>query len=271
MSSIVYPSAFSQRVLANEVPAGAAARVAVYLPTIIRPRQPFDIKVAVCDAQGYPCKQYDGVVKVCHPQASPLCMEVRFTPDRPAVAAIQGVTTAAEGLVRFDAEMEGKVFHSNPAMVSREAACGIYWGDPHVHTVLSNCHAERCRSAMFAYEAGRHFSGLDWMAVADHVSNGRCELARWKEQVALNNAYNDPPYFVTLPAYEASFKGHMGGDNNIYMARWPDMFVDDYDNGSVKTVLDKLAQKLPTDEFFAVPHHTTRPGKHGEIGDDIYP
>ena len=75
-----------------------------------------------------------------------------------------------------------------------------------------------------------------------------------------------------MPAYEASFKGGAGGDNNVYMTRWPDLFVEGYDEGTVKTMCDELAAKLkPGEEFFAVPHHTTRTGKHGEIGDDIYP
>jgi len=49
------------------------------------------------------------------------------------------------------------------------------------------------------------------------------------------------------------------------------MFVDEYESGDVKTLCSKLADKLLTDEFFVVPHHTTRTGKHGEISDEIYP
>lgn len=83
-------------------------------------------------------------------------------------------------------------------------------------------------------------TGLDWVTAADHVSNGRCELARWKEQVALADAFNDPPRFVTLPGYEASLKGGCGGDNNVYMLRFPDLFIDDYEEGNIKTLVEKL-------------------------------
>jgi len=49
------------------------------------------------------------------------------------------------------------------------------------------------------------------------------------------------------------------------------MFVDEYESGNLKTLGEKLAQELPEEEFFLIPHHTTRAGKHGEISDGIYP
>jgi hypothetical protein len=55
------------------------------------------------------------------------------------------------------------------------------------------------------------------------------------------------------------------------MLRWPDLFVDQYEDGDTRTLCDKLAEKLPREEFFVVPHHTTRTGKHGEIPPEIYP
>ncbi len=109
------------------------------------------------------------------------------------------------------------------------------------------------------------------MSSADHVSNGRCDFSKWKEQRTVADLYNEENQFVTLPAYEASLRGGAGGDNNVYMSRFPDMFADEYESGNVKTLCDGLADKLPVDEFFVVPHHTTRNGKHGELSDDIYP
>lgn len=85
------------------------------------------------------------------------------------------------------------------------------------------------------------------------------------------NLYDDAPVFVTLPAYEASLRGGAGGDNNVYMSSFPDMFVDEYEGGNTKTLCDRLKDRLREREFFIVPHHTTRTGKHGEISDDIYP
>ena len=57
------------------------------------------------------------------------------------------------------------------------------------------------------------------------------------------------------------------------MSRFPDMFVDDYEKGNVRTLCERLQkeQGLGANEFFVVPHHTSRVGKHGEISHDIYP
>jgi len=269
---VIYPSAFERRVMATEAPGGPGDRAELVAPTIAKVGEPVDLKVAVADAMGYPSVQFDGEVTIRCPQAEPSEVVVPLRRGEPAVALVRGVTLGREGLLRFEAEALGRTFHANPTCCKANPARRIYWGDPHVHTVLSDCHADRCRSANFCYVAGRWFAGLDWVAAADHVSNGRCELARWKEQAAASGAFNDPPAFATLPAYEASFKGGAGGDNNVYMLRWPEMFVEGYDEGTVKTVCDELAGSLaPGAEFFVVPHHTTRTGKHGEIGDDIYP
>jgi len=269
---VVYPSAFEHRVMAGEAPGGQGERVALVAPTIAKVGEPLVLKVAVADAMGYPSVQFEGDVTIRCPQAESGEIVVPMRRGVPAVAVVRGVTLGAEGLLRFEAMAMGKTFHANPTSCQAEPDRRIYWGDPHVHTVLSDCHADRCRSENFCYISGRWFAGLDWLAAADHVSNGRCELARWKAEAAASNAYNDPPTFATLPAYEASFKGGAGGDNNVYMSRWPGLFVDDYDEGTVKTMCDKLAGTLkPGEEFFAVPHHTTRTGKHGEIGEDIYP
>ncbi|MGB2819367.1 MAG: hypothetical protein WBF17_00195 [Phycisphaerae bacterium] len=272
MAEATYPSEFEQRVLAIEAPGRAPMRANLVAPTITVPGEPFAVKVALADEAGYPSVELDGAITVRGDFASPPAVEVAFRKGRPAVAAASGVTIAAEGLFRFEAELNGHVFHSNPTRCRAGGRARIYWGDPHVHTVLSDCHPDLCRSALFCFTAARHFAGLDWACAADHVSNGRCELARWKESAAVSDACNDPPAFVTLPGYEASFKGGCGGDNNVYMIRWPSIFVEDYESGSVRTVCRKLAEELaPGEEFFVVPHHTTRTGKHGEIPDDIYP
>ncbi len=270
--NVTRPDAMERRVLAGEAPGGPPVRAELVAPSLARPGRPLTLKLALADEDGYPAVAFAGRARIRGDFADPPEVEVAFSAGDPAVAAVEGVAVAEEGLYRFAVELNGKTFHSNPLRIDRDAGGGIFWGDPHVHTVLSDCHAVRCRSALFCYTAARHFAGLDWVSAADHVSNGRCELARWKESAAVSDAHDDPPAFVTLPAYEASFKGGAGGDNNVYMRRWPAAFVDDFDEGSVRTLCEKLAEQLaPGEEFFAVPHHTTRTGKHGEIPPEIYP
>ena len=233
--------------------------------------EPFRLRVAVLDAIGYPSVEFEGSVWIRAGFASDSLIEVPFRAGRAAVAAAEGVTIAEEGLFRFEATLGDATFHSNPVCCVRRPARRIYWGDPHVHTVLSACHPDKCRSPNFCYAAARYLTGLDLVAAADHVSNGRCDFAKWKAQMAACEAHDDPPDFVTVPAYEASLKGECGGDNNPYFRSPPEMFVDEYEEGNVQTLCARLAEAVGPDGFFVVPHHTTRTGKHGEIPDAIYP
>jgi len=271
IAKAVYPSRFHHKVIAQEAPGAEAAEVSLVAPTIVQPGEAFVLKMAVLDGDGYPSVELDGAVRVRGDFATPSEIEVPFKKGMPALAQVRDVAISSEGFFRLEAELSGHVFHSNPIVCTRAAAYRIYWGDPHVHTILSACHADKARSLNFCYAAARYMSGLDWAAAADHVSNGRCEFSKWREQCAVCDAYDDPPEFVTLPSYEASLKGGAGGDTNPYFRHPPEMFVDEYEDGDVKTLCGKLREKLGPDDFFVVPHHTTRTGKHGEIPDAIYP
>ena len=271
MPNVCSPPPFHHKVITLEAPGGEPAEAYLVAPTHVALDEPFALRVAVLDAIGYPSVEFDGCVRIAGDFASEPLIEVPFRKGRAAVARVEGVSIAEEGLFRFEAQLGDQAFHSNPVCCMREPMRRIYWGDPHVHTVLSNCHAVRCRSLNFCFAAARYLTGLDWVTAADHVSNGRCELARWKEQMAGCEAHDDPPDFVTMPGYEASLKGGCGGDTNAYFRRAPAMFVDEYEDGDVKTLCAKLAEEVDPDDFFVVPHHTTRIGKHGEIPDAIYP
>jgi len=268
---IVPPPEFHERVLTLEAPGGVPVQVSLVVPTITAPGESFDVKVAVIDANGLPVMRCPHDVALRLPEGKSAFAVLRFPDNAPVVCTVRGAALETPGLYRFEAEMDGTVFYSNPTYCTDEAAARIYWGDPHVHTVLSACHADTCRSLNFCYVAARYLSGLDWVAAADHVSNGRCEFARWKDQCLTCNAYNDPPAFVTLNAYEASLQGGCGGDTNVYLRQPIDMFVDEYEDGNVKTLCEKLCDLIDEEVFFVVPHHTTRTGKHGEIPDAIYP
>jgi len=269
MSTLTYPSLFEQKVLSQEAPGAAPARISLVVPTVTSPDEKFDIRIALMDETGYPSCEYaeDIVVRMGEREIA----RVDFQHGEPAVAAINDVQISDEGFTRFEAYLGATVFHSNPVLCTKEDVKRVYWGDPHVHTILSQCHADKCRSLNFCYIAARHLSGLDWVGAADHVSNGRCDFSKWKEQCTACNLYDDPPKFATLPAYEASLRGGSGGDNNVYMKTQPEMFVDEHTEGNARTLCEKLAQLIPEDHFIVVPHHTTRTGKHGEIDSSIYP
>ncbi len=269
MAAIVYPPRLQQKILKSEAAGGPAAMLNVVVPSITLPSKPFDVHIAALDKNGYPSVQCEARVGVAMPDGQ--THDIAFRSGEPSVASLKGVRLLQQGLFRLSAHCAGLETISNPTLCTSDDIPGIYWGDPHVHTTLSNCHPDKCRSLNFCFTAARYVSALNWVAAADHVSNGRCDFSKWKEQQTAANLYNDAPSFVTLPAYEASLKGGLGGDNNVYMSRFPDMFVDEYEDGDVKTLCSKLAGRLQKDEFFVVPHHTTRTGKHGEISDEIYP
>jgi len=269
MPRVTYPSRLEQKVLSSEAPGGAPVHVELVAPTIAASGVPFSLRVAVSDDVWLPSLACGRELAITDESGAELA-RVAFEAGSPAVAVIEDVTVQGDGFHRFAVELDGTTFHSNPVRVSANGTRNVYWGDPHVHTVLSNCHPDRCRSLNFCFTSGRYLTCLDFVGAADHVSNGRCEKSKWKEERTVADLYNDEGSFVTLPAYEASFKGMAGGDNNVYMRVWPDMFVDDFDEGTVKTMAEKLKERLPPEDFFIVPHHTTRTGKHGEIPDEIY-
>lgn len=266
---IVYPSPLQQKVLAQEAPGGDPAKLNVVIPSVTRPGKALDLSVSVVDRNGYPSLNCADRAEIETPGGEHAM--IVFQPDSPAVARLKGIHLSKAGLFRLRASCGNLQAYSNPTLCTSEDVPGIFWGDPHVHTILSNCHPDKCRSLNFCFTAARHLSALDWVAAADHVSNGRCEVSKWKEQKTAANLYDDPPEFVTLPAYEASLRSGAGGDNNVYMSGFPDMFVDEYEEGNTKTLCNRLTDLLTDREFFIVPHHTTRTGKHGEISDDIYP
>ena len=271
MADVVYPSGMDRKVLTLEAPGGEPVVLNMVVPTITEPGEPFTLKISLADADGYPSVAFGGTVTVRGAFASPDTVEVVFKKGEPAVAHVHGVTIGEPGFHRFEAALADRVFYSNPTRCVQDPASRIYWGDPHVHTVLSDCMTSNCRSLQFCYVAARWFAGLDFVSATDHVSNGRCTLGKWMDQRALCDACDDPPEFVTLPGYEESLRGGAGGDNNVYFLGRLPMFVDVYEEGDAKTLAEKLTEQHPELVFIVVPHHTTRTGKHGEFSEDIYP
>lgn len=253
-----------ERILAVEAPGGQVARLSVVAPSIVRPNEPFAIKLAALDAKAYPSVVCDVAARPVDGPA-PKLPEVGFEADHPAVATIEGARIPEEGWHRIGFELEGETWLSNPIHCSADAR-PIYWGDPHVHTVISRCHPTQCRSLDFCFVGARYMSGLDWVCAADHVSNGRCDKGKWEAQRRAVRIFDDEGRFAAVLGYEASLAGGAGGDNNVYCRGDLEDFVDHYEDGNTRT----LADALPGD-CFIVPHHTTRTGKHGELSDDIYP
>lgn len=259
---------FPQKVLIYEAPGKEPERVSIVVPSIVSPGVPFTIKISVMDKNGYPSLEFDEGLKV-RGGVSPF--EITFKRGEPAIAFVKGAVVQREGFFRLETELNGRKYFSNPCFCTSSFPFRIYWGDPHVHSLLSNCIPKIARSLNFAYIAAKYLTGLDWVSITDHVSNGRSDRGKWREQRFMCEEYNEDFKFITIPGYEASLKGGAGGDNNVYFLEYPDIFVDEYENGNAKTLCEKLKEKIGEGKFFMVPHHTTRNIKHGEISDEIYP
>lgn len=267
---IIYPSDLELKIIENETEKESPEIVYMTVPSLVKPGEEFGLKISVAGKNGYAASGCGDLTIECE-QLNGFQRTAAFEAGALSMCELRGITIENEGIFRFQTTFNGKKFYSNPIYCSSENDRKIFWGDPHVHTILSRCNPKKCRTLNYCFTAARRLSHLDWVGAADHVSNGRCDYSKWREQSMVSNLYNDEPHFATLPAYEASLKGACGGDNNVYMKSFPEMFVDEYESGDTKTLAEGLKEKLPESEFFIVPHHTTRTGKHGEFSNDIYP
>ena len=166
---------------------------------------------------------------------------VSFTPRGPGIVRLEAVTRA--GILRT---------RSNPMRVFAEApAERIYWGDLHSHTRHS---FDGVGDGAFDY--ARYVSGLDFHAVTDHSQTSLDGFTRglgpqvWQEYQDATEGNNAPGEFVTLHAYEASFRAPFG-HHNVFFRDAPGPLL------APQTVtLPELWAQLTAGEALTIPHHT---------------
>lgn len=246
MARIEYLDDFQSRVLESETSAGKPVKIQLGAPSLINAKKHVTLKIAALDINGFPARLDEEVEIVL---GGKVLSRVKFSKKHPAVAAVSGIQAEEKGFLRFTVKGLGREFYANPAWCGEGVIKNIYWGDPHIHTVLSRCQEDKARSLNFCYAGAKYLSGLDWASAADHVSNGRCDFAAWKEESLAFEHFNKEGAFVTLPAYEASLRGGAGGDNNIYFTRAPCMFDDECEGGTLKILADKLKKKSKKEKF----------------------
>lgn len=269
--STEYPETLIEKCLRLEARGTDLHRVMITIPTVIEPKEPFGATVSLLDANAMPVVPEQTVtISVDGADAGPVSLT--FGPGRSAVCRISGLTAAREGFLRLETVVNDTRYVSNPALVTNESHPSIVWGDVHLHTVLSDCLADRCRTRNLAYAASRYVYGLDFAAVADHVSmNPRGTRGKWLDNVASCELFDAPGEFTTIPCYEASLNGGKGGDNNAYFRDPPEAYADPWETDMDTVELCEAIEASEDVDFFIVPHHTTRTGKHGEISPEIYP
>ena len=101
---------------------------------------------------------------------------------------------------------------SGPVLSSPIRGQRHFFGSIHFHTRLS---VDGSRDPCEAYAYARDYLNLDVVAMADHAPIGQ----RWEKALEVNEAFNEPGRFVTIPAWESSTAyGHA----NLYL-RSPDV------------------------------------------------
>jgi hypothetical protein len=264
---ITYLDALTDKCLRLEAHGAGLFRAMLTIPSVIKPGHPFAATVSLLDWNAMPLiSQGETVTLVC--EAGHAC-EITFPKGCAAVARVRVLVAPSDaGFFRLEARIADQVYVSNPALVTDQARPLLLWGDPHIHTTVGDCHPERCRTRNLAYIASRHVYGLDFVAIADHVSWApRGTAGKWYDNLAACELFDEPGVFSALYCYETSMKGGRGGDCNVYLKQPNRAYVDPWPED---LHIAGLCARIEG-EFFVVPHHTTRAGKHGEIPREVYP
>jgi len=164
------------------------------------------------------------------------------------------LTPTTEGIVRIEAVSDKWVLRtvSNPMRVAAASAKeNIYWGDLHSHTRFSWDGV-----GYDNFDHARNVAGLDFYAMTDHSrapKEGRTrglDPSTWESYTSLNDTHHDPPNFVTLHAYEASF-GRPHGHHIVYFRGAPGPLIAPENHR-----LPALWEMLTAGEALTIPHHT---------------
>ncbi len=115
----------------------------------------------------------------------------------------------------------------------------VYFGDLHVMTG-EGIIASALEGTEYAYRWGRDVGGLDFCVATNNLN---C----WDEDLVLDDEFNTPGQFVTLPAFEIGFSiGH----KNVY---FPTTKASKPDGSSPEALFASLRGQ----EALVIPHHTS--------------
>jgi Protein of unknown function (DUF3604) len=192
--------------LTVEVTSGPAARLILTLPSIARPAEPVELRLALTDAVGNAASISETRVDLHWrrldtaagepPDGLPPAMDVagaggavRFAAPEAGIYAVDGTDTG--DLVGW----------GGPLVVSASRP-RIRWGDVHGHSNFSD--GTGTPEQYFRY--ARDVAGLDFAALTDHDHWGIQPLAHtpelWAEICRQVAAFHQPGRFVTLAGYE---------------------------------------------------------------------
>ncbi|MFB6296048.1 MAG: DUF3604 domain-containing protein [Halobacteriales archaeon] len=221
-------------------------RLHAILPSTATPGESLSLTLQAWDQCERLHRAFEGTVAVdaTDPEAT-VPSTVAFAPDDGGVVARDGITFDAPGThyLTLTEEATGRRFTSNPVRVASEHDNHVYWGDIHLHSVLS----DGVGVPKEGYRFGRDVMDLDVVAYTDHDTMGFFIPPGW-QRARMHGEYfdrlndlaaefNDDGQFVTLPAYEWTKQPNMGGHVNVY-----------FEDGADATLFDSLGAETNTYE-----------------------
>ncbi|MCB1693315.1 MAG: DUF3604 domain-containing protein [Pseudomonadales bacterium] len=220
--------------------------VHIFVPSVVRPGEAFDISVRAQD-------RYYNRAKAPIP---PLNVMVNGKPFKSlpqtgdAITIIKGARFDEPGVYRFSAtSADGQITGvSDPMLVSADAR-KIYWGDTHGHSGFAEGIGTPDRFMQWAKEDAR----LDFVTHSEH--DIWMDDFEWNKLINNVEKYSEPGRFIAYPGYEWTARNIYGGHHNV-------LFRNTKDRRRIPTqfypLLSDLYQGLrdnyDTDDVLIIPH-----------------
>jgi len=252
-------------------------RIHLTVPSVLATGEKFPLRVTVFGADGLPDDGFEGELRFAESkgvEGLPGCLA--FGPGNDGMYRLDGLRAVGPDFARVQGEIENWPVVSNPAWVFDDPPYRVYWGDLHVHTVLSRCHPWSCKSPEFCYLFARDAAHLDFAAAADHLRGIAWDESHWPNLQKCAAEFNEDLRFAAILGFESSHKTGMGGDNNAYFLEddAPYFWVDREDmKGNAPAVpLEDMWRfcRESGKTFFTAPHHTGRAHKYRAFNNDTY-
>jgi len=229
-----------------------ARRLKVVAPMRVKAGEPFTLKVAARDACSNLAAGFAGRVEISCTggELGGVPSAVAFGEGDGGVLRVDGLKLSSAGTARISVVAPGTGIAgvSNPVVVTDDApAHGVYFGDIHCHTELSDGNGTPDEH----YAHSRDAEGLDFGAVSDHLREyWEDDVAKWPVFVDAAERYDEPGEYATLIAYESTMVRAAGQSHMSLYSTDPKIgLVNTYDN---ENVIDDARAAGWT----LIPHHT---------------
>lgn len=204
-----------------------ATQLFVAVPSIVRPNEPFAVKLTARNHEQNTDAGFSGPIQIS--TADTKTWQHIFTSESRGHAAIPNVSVSGYGVQHVTAEAESgsPKGDSNPCLCIQDSEQPrLFWGDIHVMTRIS-AGLSRPRET---YAYARDISHLDFCALTDgDHGDGYFTDEEWEETREAVRQHHEPGRFVTLLASEYHER-KVAGDKNIYyregdgeLLRWSDL------------------------------------------------